>query len=108
MSAVHVDVQSNIVQISTKQLINGNDNDEVTQHKLLSILYKQISKEFENGYVVETLNQNHKISFQTYLLLCEELNFENLVFEQERNALEYVTKHKKKTLQNLKFCRVFF
>lgn len=96
MSAVHVDVQSNIVQISTKQLINGNDNDEVTQHKLLSILYKQISKEFENGYVVETLNQNHKISFQTYLLLCEELNFEDLVFEQERNALEYVTKHNKK------------
>ncbi len=68
MSAVHVDVQSNIVQISTKQFINGNDNDEVTQHKLLSILYKQISKEFENGCVVETLNQNHKISFQTYLL----------------------------------------
>jgi len=96
MSAVHVDVQSNIVQILTKQIINGNDNDEVTQHKLLSILYKQISKEFENGYVVETLNQNHKISFQTYMLLCEELNFEDLVFEQERNALEYVTNHNKK------------
>jgi hypothetical protein len=42
------------------------------------------------------LNQNHKISFQTYLLLCEELNFEDLVFEQELNALEYVTKHNKK------------
>jgi hypothetical protein len=63
MYAVHVDVQSNIVQISTKQFIYGNDNDEVTQHKLQSILYKQISKEFENGYAVETPNQNHKISF---------------------------------------------
>ena len=80
--------------IPIRKRLAQNDAD-ARPETLISELFKQVCEEYKDGYVVEYQLRPRKINFQTYLMLSEGLNFEELQCQQDIQMLDYFVRRTK-------------
>jgi hypothetical protein len=81
--------------------VNSNNDDH--SQKQLADLFTQISEEYNAGFVIESRLKPRRISFRTYMSLSEGLDFEELLTQQEIQAMDhFARRYKTKNSKRLK------